>query len=144
MITSDPLSYSSDYLWSSLIQQGLPLVLTHTTVITSGPLIHLSSSDYLWSSLTQQLLPLFLSCTVVITSGPLLHSSDYLWSSLMQHWLPLVLSHTIVTSYTHWWVTSGKIELLTVWWMNYGNCLHTDRWSVVSCYCKKKMKGDHR
>ena len=91
------LSYSSDYLWSFLFKQWLPLVLSHKAVITLGLLSY--SSDYPWSSL--------------------LHSSDYTWSSL-----------------THWWVTSGKIELLTVWGMTCDNCIYTDRWSVVSCYCK--------
>ena len=141
MIASGPLSYSNDYLSSSLIQKWWPLVLSHTKLITSGPLSY--SSDYLWSSLIQQWLPLVLSNSAVIAPGPLSYiidyplvlilsfSFDYPWSSLIQQFLLLILSHTVVTSRTHWWVTSVKGELLKVWRMTCGNM-----WSVVSCYCK--------
>ena len=131
VITLCPLSYSIDNPRSFLTYQWLLLLLSNTAVITLGPLKH--SGVYLWSSLTQQWSPLVLYHTAVITSDPLLYSSDYPWSSLIQQWISLVLSHTVVTIHTHWWVTSGKIELLTVWQITCGNCLQTYRWSVVNC-----------
>ena len=62
-------SQSSDYLWSSLTHQGLPLIISYIAVITSGhPQTVVITSGH--------------PNKIVITPGHFLHSRDYLTSNI--------------------------------------------------------------
>ena len=121
---TEVITSGRDYFWSSLTQKWLPLVLSHTEVITPGSLSH--SRNYLWSSHIVEftaghprtvVVTSVHPYTGVITSGQLLHRSD-----LIQHdylWSPS-------QSRNYLWTPSPQQRVPLVY------CLHLYKWGPFS------------